>query len=112
MRLPGSFRFFTQLQSPLATACAYEVYFVDPNNLQTLVFAYTAKAALEMVELELGPVATYATVWGANVKRESCPGACPARTQNIYKRDVLLNDLTWFYPLPTETLSPFHNNLV
>ena len=65
-----------------------------------------------MVELELGPVATYATVWGANVKRESCPGACPARTQNIYQRDVLTNDLTWFYPLATETTSPYHNNLV
>lgn len=106
MLFPGSFRFFTQLQSPLTAPCAYEVYQVDPAGVQTLVFALTAKTQLEMVELELGPVTTYATVWNGHVKRESCPEACPARTQNIYERDILNQDLTWFYPLAAEANIP------
>ena len=67
MLLPGSLRFFTKLaDSNTAPTCTYSVYWVDPTNAQTLIFSINAQNYLEMVELEIGSVTTYATVWTAN----------------------------------------------
>ena len=79
---------------------------MNPSNVQQLIFRANAKSYLEMVELEIGSVSTFATTWTANLNTSTCSGGCSAKAQSIYERDLLESELTWFYPNVADTLNP------